>query len=273
MVYRIYFAMGFIILGQWLTGQDRIPIWNNHPVGEHLEIKQAESETKGNVTRLSNVTWPALTKISPLNAKDNGDAIVVCPGGGYRILAWDKEGTEIGEWLAEQGYTAYILEYRIPQQREAALQDVTRSIRMVRSLSGADAKVGVLGFSAGGHLAASAATRFDKQTYDSADAIDNKNAEPDFAVLIYPAYLDKGESGGLSPEINLKTTTKPVFISVSADDPYANSSLVLANALHRNQTSVEFHLFPEGGHGYGMRKGIEAAEAWPNLLEKWLKNR
>lgn len=252
------------------VAQERIELWPNDIPGQNLERMQAGSETRGGVTRLHDVTNPIISVYKPSKEKDNGNSIVVCPGGGYQILAIDLEGSEVAEWLNGLGYTAYVLEYRVPNQKEGALQDVQRAMRVARSLTKESGKVGVLGFSAGGHLSASASTRYSEQIYTAQDKIDKITARPDFTVLIYPAYLDKGENEGLSPEIKLSDETPPMFIFMTADDPYAGSSIAISGALRKNKTPVEFHLLPEGGHGYGLRSGTEAGETWPTMCERWL---
>jgi acetyl esterase/lipase len=154
--------------------------------------------------------------------------------------------------------------------------DIQRAIRIVRS--GAKKweidpdKIGVIGFSAGGSLAAVAATRFNEETYATIDQIDALAARPNFALLIYPAYLDNGENRSLTPELTITDKTPPTFIFATADDRLANSALVYAGALRDSKIPVELHLLPVGGHGYGMRKGNAAAETWPKLAEVWLNN-
>ncbi|GLR18659.1 alpha/beta hydrolase [Portibacter lacus] len=226
-------------------------------------------ETKDGVTRLTSVKHPRLHIYEPDQGKWNGHHIIVCPGGGYKILAIDKEGTEIAEWLTSLGYKAYVLEYTVPDNKSKAFEDLAHTIHKIRTLSdfGKDSKLGVIGFSAGGHLATTVSTKPDISLYEPTDGISEK---PDFAVLIYPAYLDKGENQSLSPEVPLTEMTIPMFIFATADDPYAYSSVVLAEALQINKTSVEFHLLPEGGHGYGLRSG-RAATTWPILCAEWLK--
>lgn len=254
-----------------LNAQEVIELWPSKVPNQNVEKSVANSETNGGVTRLSNVTNPLVKVYKPSAEKDNNNSIVVCPGGGYQILAIDLEGSEIATWLSSIGYTAYVLEYRVPQQREGALQDVQRAIRIARSkTTAANSKVGVLGFSAGGHLSASASTRFNEKVYEIDDDYEKASARPDFTVLIYPAYLDQGENEKLSPEITLDENTPSMFIFQTADDKYGNSALVMAKALRDNNSSIELHLLPEGGHGYGLRSKTEAGTTWPILLEKWL---
>lgn len=219
------------------------------------------------ILRITEITNPTLEVIEPVGVrKDVG--VIVCPGGGYGILAYNLEGTEIAQWLAKQGITAFVLAYRVPQQREGALQDVQRAIRVARAKYGLD-KVGVIGFSAGGSLSARAATRFNEDLYPKVDAADEKSARPDFAMLIYPAYLDEGINHTLTPELSISSKTPPIFLFATADDTYCNSSLVMTQALRNQKVPVELHVMPTGGHGYGLREG--AGLQWPPLAEEWLK--
>ncbi len=229
-----------------------------------------DKKTEKNVIRLVEVTNPTLEVCEPQGPK-NGMAVVVCPGGGYHVLAYNKEGTEIAEWLIRQGFTAFTLAYRVPNQREGALQDVQRAIRYVRSKYGFS-KVGVIGFSAGASLSARAATRFNTPAYPAMDDIDTTNCRPDFAALIYPAYLADGEGGTLTPELTVSKQTPPTFIFGTADDFYSsNSSLVYAQAMRKEKAPIELHYLNHGGHGYGMRYGVGLL--WPTIAEEWLRYR
>ncbi|MCC5931398.1 MAG: alpha/beta hydrolase [Cyclobacteriaceae bacterium] len=253
---------------------EKIELWPAKVPGEEKpksEARFADNRDR-NVTRIAEVTNPLLEVYRP--AKPNGAAVVICPGGGYNILAIDLEGYEVAEWLAGLGYTAFVLQYRVPQKQEGALQDAQRAIRLVRSQAGKYGidpdKIGVLGFSAGGSLAARVSTRFNDNTYSAMDAADQLSARPAFSVLIYPAYLDQGENLTLTPELVISAETPPMYIFATADDKYANSSLVMTQALREHEIPVELHILPAGGHGYGLRKGSEAAEFWPERAEKWL---
>jgi acetyl esterase/lipase len=198
----------------------------------------------------------------------------VCPGGGYRILAYNIEGTEIAAWLNKLGYAAFVLQYRIPDKKSGALQDVQRAIRIVRKNASKwnidPEKTGVMGFSAGGSLSTRASTLYNQKTYPPVDAADSLSCRPDFAMLIYPAYLDQGPNNTITPELQLSKEVPPVFIFQTADDQYCNSALVMAGALRNSKVPVELHILPFGGHGYGLRAGSIAGETWPVLAEKWL---
>lgn len=247
-----------------------IHLWEQE-VPNSTEKKHAAVVTDNNsngVIRLTDVTDPTVTIYRPDSSNDKNSAIVVCPGGGYQILAFNLEGTEIAEWLAEDGYTVYILQYRVPGNRLGALNDVQRAIRIARKDFD---RVGVMGFSAGGHLSANASTNYQVSSYTPVDDLDKLSAKPDYTMLIYPAYLDAGENRALSPEIKVDSNTPPMFICAAGDDPYANSSLVMATALRDAKVPVELHIFPSGGHGFGSRKSSVAATKYVEYVRAWLK--
>jgi acetyl esterase/lipase len=255
-----------------------IYLWPGKVPGE-LKEKQTpaiDTSRKDNVLRYSEVTNPAIEVFLPDPARKNGSAVIVCPGGGYRILAYDLEGTEIAVWLNKLGFTAFVLQYRIPDKKEGALQDVQRAMRIVRDNSQkwdiSPEKIGVMGFSAGGSLSARASTLFNKKTYPAVDKTDSLSCKPSFTMLIYPAYLDQGPNLALTPELELSKDVPPMYIFQTADDPYGNSALVMAGALRNAKLPVELHFLSTGGHGYGLRPGKVAPETWPILAEKWLNS-
>ena len=228
----------------------------------------------GDDVYISTVTRPQLEVFVPDKSLDKGKAMIVCPGGGYGILAYQKEGTEIAEWLQGLGYHVFVLQYRIPNTKPIAIQDAQRAIRLVKNLGETYGYnqwlVGIMGFSAGGHLSARAATSFEEDSYPPRDEIDEISARPDFVGLIYPAYLDDAPDRQLSEDISIPDNTPPIFIMGTVDDPYCNDAIVMAQSLRDKKQDVEFHLYPKGGHGYGLRKGNPSAEAWPGLMACWL---
>lgn len=253
-----------------------IYIWPDVVPGEMQAKHEPEKSenTEGNVLRLTNITNPSLVVFKPEASKNNGIGIIVCPGGGYNILAADLEGYEIAEWLNTLGYTAFVLHYRVPQKQEGALNDIQRSIRVVRSKAKNfelnSESIGVMGFSAGGSLCARASTRFTENTYKKVDKIDTFSSKPDFSILIYPAYLDKGKNKTITPELTISKETPPFFIFATADDVHGNSALVMTSALRDAKVPVDLHFLNNGGHGYGLRVGNIAAETWPILAANWL---
>jgi acetyl esterase/lipase len=257
--------------------KELIYLWPGKVPGEIKEkmLPSIDTSKKDGIIRFSEVTNPALEVFLPDPTNNNHSAVVVCPGGGYQILAYDLEGTEIAAWLNKIGFTAFVLQYRIPNKKEGALQDAQRAIRIVRDNSKkwnvSPDKIGIMGFSAGGSLSARASILFNKKTYPPVDKSDSISCRPSFTMLIYPAYLDQGPNLSLTPELVLSKNVPPIFIFQTADDPYGNSALVMATALRNAKLPVEMHLLPEGGHGYGLRPGKVAAATWPLLAEKWLK--
>ena len=275
-LFTLIFMM--ISLATFSQKNNLIYLWPGKVPGEVKEKQPpvVAASKNDNIVRFSEVTNPALEVFLPNQTANNGSAVIVCPGGGYQILAYDLEGTEIAGWLNKLGFTAFVLQYRIPDKKEGALQDVQRAIRIVRENSkkwNIDPQmIGVMGFSAGGSLSARASTLFKNKTYSPVDKTDSLSCGPSFTILIYPAYLDQGPNFSLTPELKLSKDVSPVFIFQTEDDPYGNSALVFAGALRNAKLPFELHILVAGGHGYGLRSGKVAAETWPVLAEKWLKS-
>ena len=266
----------FISISCYSQQRELLHIWPGKVPGEIKEKQKPVVDTtrKDGVLRFSEVTDPAL-EIWPANSKNNrGAGVIICPGGGYSRLAYDKEGTEIAAWLNRNGISAFVLSYRVPNKKSGALMDAQRAIRIVRSNAQKwninPDRIGIMGFSAGADVSARASILSALKTYQPVDAADSISCRPDFTLLIYPAYFDQGPNRSLTPDLKISAETPPIFIFQSADDGLANSSLVMAGALRDAKIPVELHLVPKGGHGYGMRPGNPAAETWPALAEKWL---
>jgi len=230
--------------------------------------------------RLGNVSSPTLTLYTPAG-NNTGAAIVVFPGGGYRILAIDLEGTEVCEWLNSAGITCVLLKYRVPDsgpypKSSAALQDARRALGIVRSHATEwhidPQRIGVLGFSAGAHLAAALSTHFEQRLYDSVDAADQVSCRPDFAVIVYPGYLAIAEQNfAPNADIQVSDKTPPSFIVQAEDDPvHVENATVYFQALKNAKVPAELHIFAEGGHGYGLRRTALPVTAWPKVVESWL---
>lgn len=249
-----------------------VEIWPKDVLGitEKKEVKWNDRTNDGRA--FYEVTNPTLEAFMPDSAKSNGKAVVVCPGGGYMMLAYEKEGQEVAQWLASLGYNAYVLAYRVPNNRLGALQDVQRAIRLVRS-NGAK-EVGVIGFSAGASLSCRACTRWNAPAYEAnpKDKADTLSCRPDFGILIYPAYLDEGENHTLTPELTVTKDTPPMFVFGTEDDvKYSGPSVpVIMDAMQRAGAPIEVHYLTKGGHGYGMRRGVGLL--WPSLAAQWLKS-
>ncbi len=256
---------------------DTIYLWKNKVPGE-TEPKsppEVSPDNHNNVIRLAKVTDPVLLVFEPDSAVNNGIGIIICPGGAYSWLAVNIEGYEVAEWFAGLGYTSFVLQYRVPNKQEGALSDIQRAIRIIRGRADEwnlnPAKIGVIGFSAGGNLCARASTLFSKNNYPRVDSFDDLSCRPDFSIFIYPAKLADDENRYVSPELDLANDIPPMFIFGTADDNYSKGILTMAAALREKKHSVELHMLSEGGHGYGLRKGNVAAETWPALVEAWLE--
>jgi acetyl esterase/lipase len=249
-------------------------------VGEEKYLEQKPNEKQ--VKRLTNVSKPTLAIFRPVKDKDTGAAVVICPGGGYHILAWDLEGEEVAQWLNTLGITGIILKYRVPRRPGQAndkppigpLQDAQRTMSLVRSKAKEwkldPKRIGILGFSAGGHLAAAASTNFDNRAYDPIDDIDKESCRPDFAVLAYPAYLVLADKNELAPDIRVSKKSPPTFFVHAADDGVkAENSIVMALALKKAGVSSELHMYSSGGHGFGLRPSKDPCSTWPARCAEW----
>jgi acetyl esterase/lipase len=221
------------------------------------------------ITLITGVNYPCLIPYQAKGAKKPCPAVIVCPGGAYDVLALDYEGLEIAEYLSKRGIAAFVLKYRVPRQREAALCDATRAVRYLRYYADKfgvrkDA-IGIMGFSAGGHLSAFCAGSCRKKLYAPTDEIDRESARPDSLGLIYPAYLE------LKPKFTLLKDHPPTFLLQASNDPYFPSYTAYEKALLKRKLSLEAHLFSEGGHGFGSRPCGKATDGWLELYTNWLK--
>lgn len=252
---------------------------------EHDTTKPTDALIAGkSVIRLGNVSKPTLTICRPARALDTGAAVLVCPGGGYHILAMDLEGTEVCDWLNSIGVTGALLKYRVPkrdgeQRSAAALQDAQRAMGLLRheaSELGIDPKrIGVIGFSAGGHLAAALCNPAKERNYPTIDAADATSSQPDFSLLIYPAYLTVKEANDqIAPDLNITSNTPPTFIAMAENDPVrVETALFYSAALRKVGVPFELHIYPTGGHGYGLRRSQEAVTTWPDRAAEWMRAR
>jgi len=235
---------------------------------------------------LGNVSMPTLTYYAPHAlggpAPAIAPAVVVFPGGGYRILAIDLEGTEVCNWLNEAGIACVLLKYRVPDtgpypKSSAALQDAQRALGLVRAHATEwkidPNRIGVLGFSAGAHLAAALSTHYDQRLYEAIDSADKLSCRPDFAVIVYPGYLALADKNfAPNPEINPTAKTPPTFILQAEDDPvHVENAVVYYMALKNATVPAELHIYAEGGHGYGLRRTELPVTTWPQSVETWLR--
>ena len=237
---------------------------------------------------VGNVSKPTMTVYSP-TGKNTGAAVVVFPGGGYLILAIDLEGTEVCDWLTARGITCVLLKYRVPGEGKLpksgaypaspeALEDAQRTLGLVRSHAAEwhidPHKIGVLGFSAGGHLVAAISTNFERRIYPPVDPADKVSCRPDFAVSLYPGHMLENTSkpSQLNPYVPVTARTPPTFLLQAEDDPIddVENSLVYFATLKKAGVPVEMHLYAHGGHAFGMRRTSQAITAWPQLVEVWM---
>jgi len=296
-------------------GHTQLPIWpgsvpdGRRAGGPEVATTVNESPVAGKPwVEVGNVSRPTMTLYSP-NGKNTGAAVVVFPGGGYVILAIDLEGTEVCDWLTSQGITCVLLKYRVPAPRltpnrgaypesPMALEDAQRTVGLVRFHAAEwhidPHKIGVLGFSAGGHLSAAMSAHFEKRLYPAVDAADKESCRPDFAVAIYPGHLslsaaewDATQSAkkfalhypvkadkdlALNPDLPVTSRTPPTFLLQAEDDHVDNvdDSLAYYIALRKAGVPVEMHLYAQGGHAFGLRRTKFPITGWPELVETWL---
>jgi len=269
-------------------GHTQVPIWpgavpDAQPVPGPEYVTNLTTTAGTRWVAVCNVSQPTMTVYSP-KGTNAGVAVVVFPGGGYNCLAIDIEGTEICDWLTSRGITAVLLKYRVPTRGSGAyaeslpaLEDAQRTVGLVR-FHAADwhidpHKIGVIGFSAGGHMVAAMSTHFDKRLYPAVDAADKESCRPDFAIALYPGHLWKDDKNfELNPNVPVTTNTPPTFLVQAENDPVdsVNNSLVYYMALKKAGVPVEMHLYAQGGHAYGLRRTKFPITRWPQLVETWL---
>jgi acetyl esterase/lipase len=284
-----------------INAQNVIRLWPSGIPGSVKNESYSEKSTitGGVVSAYEKVTDPTITIFLPSPEKSTGSAVLICPGGGYGMLSFDHEGFAIARWLNDHGIAGIILKYRLPSdlimkdKSVGPLQDAQEAIRIIRR-NAADwkinpRKVGVIGFSAGGHLASTLSTHYNEKVYDVKDTI---SARPDFSLLIYPVitfnstFTHMGSRNNLigndpsqetinrfSNELQITANTPPAFLVHSADDnavPVKNS-IAYFEGLVKNKIKTEIHIFQSGGHGYGLSVGTGTQSAWPELCINWMK--
>lgn len=293
----LFSISGFMAFSQ----QHSLPLWTgNPPLQNPSDLK--EEATQQGILRIANVQTPTIEVYLPTKQIATGEAVVIFPGGGYGILAYDWEGTDFAKWLNAQGIAGIVVKYRLPvsksltDAKEVPLMDAQRAIRLVRKNAEAwninPSKVGVMGFSAGGHLASTLSTQYTHQVNLSMDDIDTLSARPDFSILVYPviSFRDAAVHAGsrknligenasqelmdrFSGELNVNGQTPPTFLVHAQDDkgvPIENS-LLYYQALHKHGVKASLHIYPTGGHGFGFGLGKGAVESWRDVLLKWMQ--
>jgi acetyl esterase/lipase len=268
-----------------------VNLWPGSAPGERGDLGEEHDTTKPSddliagkpVIRTGNVSVPTISVYPAPEEKNTGAAVLVLPGGGYNILALDLEGTEVCQWLNSIGVTAALVKYRVPRREgqpayAAPLQDAQRAMSLVRLHSrdwGVDPmRIGVLGFSAGGHLGATLCASTSR-TYSRIDEADDVNSHPDFQLLIYPGGLiTEDGSYALAPEVAVTNATPPTFLVMAEDDPvHVENILAYAMALKAHRVPMEMHLYPTGRHGYGLRPTSDYVTTWPQRAADWLRSR
>ena len=251
-----------------------IKIWPKDAASQGAEGMGTPKPDRGDGhIRLTDVTKPSLRYFPAPATKKPGPVVILCPGGGYVCLVTTKM-TPIAEWLNDYGISAFMLIYRVPKNRKDAFQDIQRAVRIVRSRASewnVDPKrIGVLGSSAGGHLAARVSTGFDIQTYQEVDRLDRVSCKPDFTVLLYPAYMNKGKA--LSKEFAVSNELSPTLIVTAKDDGFFLGSQIYAKALKEAGASIRVHFFEKGGHGFSLRPKEHPLSTWPDLCLQWFRD-
>jgi acetyl esterase/lipase len=300
--YRQILLLSLVLSTSGISAQEEtLPLWPNG-IPNSRESTEKEISEKGEIHWIRNVQEPTISVFLPTRQHATGQAVVICPGGGYGGLAYDWEGIDIAKWLNSKGIAAMVLKYRLPNSAsvevsyKAPLQDVQRAMRLVRANAEKwnidQNKVGVLGFSAGGHLASTLGTHFDHEDSFKKDSVDAFSARPNFMALVYPVitmdaeFTHQGSRNSLlgenpseelvkefSSELQVKTNTPPTFIIHATDDdavPVENA-LLFYKALKEKDIYTEMHIYPEGGHGFSLGLGKGYLETWPGRLYDWLQ--
>jgi acetyl esterase/lipase len=285
--FSAFAAEPFLVVDLW-PGKAPDESSNAGPERNRMSPKQepAQAEVTEPTRMITDVTKPTLTIYRPPKEKDTGTGIIICPGGGYWNLYWQLEGEEVADWLNSSGVTGMILKYRVPRHSDEPkdrparrpLQDAQRAVSLIRSKAkdwGVDPKrIGIVGFSAGGHLAIATATSFESRTYDAVDDIDKVSCRPDFAILCYPGYLRAKDKDELAPGLRIPPTTPPVFLVHGGADivsPPQNSVLTYL-ALKQAGVPAELHVYAGAAHDFGVRPSEHPCSTWTNECAAWLRH-
>jgi acetyl esterase/lipase len=285
-----------------LFSQDTIiPLWPGTPPNR-IETDEKETRTKSGILRISKVQQPDIAVYLPSKANSIGKGMLIFPGGGYGILAYDWEGTDIAKWLNSKGIAAFVVKYRLPDSRslidphEVPLIDAQRALRIVRGTHERwhldPDSIGIIGFSAGGHLASTLGTHFDQKTYEPSDSLDSLSARPDFMVLMYPvitftsAAVHKGSREALlgndpdpemlnhySTELQISRETPPTLLVHATDDTgvAVENSLLFYKGLKEKGVPATLHVYAKGGHGFSLATGDAYLHTWTDRVISWLQ--
>jgi acetyl esterase/lipase len=250
------------------------------PALDHKQVEVTEP-----TRMITAVTKPTITICKP-KYRDSGTAVVICPGGGYWNLYWQLEGEEVADWLNSKGITGIILKYRVPRRDDEPktdparrpLQDAQRAMSLARSKAAEwkidSQKIGIMGFSAGGHLAVATATKFDHRSYEVMDEVDRISNRPDFAVAVYPGYLKPKDKDELAPWLSIPAGTPPIFLAHGGEDIISppNQSVVLYLALKQAGVPTELHIYANTAHDFGVRRNEHPYSTWTDSCADWLRD-
>lgn len=299
---QLLFVVLSVFIHSLSNAQITLPLWPAGKVPNYQKTDEKEVVESTDIVRVSLVQMPEMTVYSPAKKTATGQAVIICPGGGYARLAYDWEGTDVAKLLNAKGITAIVLKYRLPNAKSnvtphlSPLMDAKRAMRLVRANAAKwninKDNIGIMGFSAGGHLASTLATHFDTGEATAVDSVERQSSRPDFAVLVYPVIsmskpiMHTGSRNNLigekpdsslaklySNELQVTKQTPPTFLVHATDDtgvPVENS-LLFYQALKTNAVPVEMHIYPKGGHGFGLGVGKSYLESWTERLVEWMR--
>ena len=293
----LFVSLAFISLAHAADKPVVVELWPGKPPDEtgtigaettrpSPKLDRSQVEVTESTLLVTNVTKPTISVCRPPKDKDTGTAVVICPGGGYWNLYWELEGEEVAAWLNSIGVTGIILKYRVPRRPDEPkgeparrpLQDAQRAVSLIRSKAREwglhPDRIGIVGFSAGGHLAAATATSFEKRTYEPVDAIDKISCRPDFAIPVYSGYLKAKDKDELAPGLSVPKGTPPMFICHGGADPISEpaGSVVLYQALKRAGVSAELHIYATATHDFGVRPSDRACSKWTLSCAAWMRD-
>jgi len=284
--YPVWMCLVFLQLSSAFCAEPQLSldVWPGKVPGETGQFTEEKwtIPKPGEKTPLSvtNVFKPTIAWYPASKEKDTGTAVIVCPGGGYKVLMMDYEGADVAGWLNPLGVHVFVLKYRVPQREGLtrfgpALQDAQRALSLVRSKAAEwkinPARIGIMGFSAGGHLSAASSTNFDKRSYETIDETDKISCRPDFAILVYPGGMLEKDKPELTPEIRVSEQTPPAFLVMSHDDRVNSENCIYYYlALKKAKVPAEMHIYMTGGHGYGMRAGDKPFNKWIDRCADWM---
>lgn len=296
--------MGMLLASNQMLAQDTImALWPENDIPNRISSTEQELVEKGDIIRISKVQVPSLEVYLPSKANATGKAVLIFPGGGYHILAYDWEGTDIAKFLNSRGIAGIVVKYRLPtsssiiEKHKVPLIDAQRAMRMVRANAATwnitEGDIGIMGFSAGGHLASTLGTHFEEMAYKRKDSVDDHSARPDFMALVYPVITfdetvtHSGSKNALigetpdaervayfSNELRVTAATPPTILIHASDDAAVlpNNSILFYQALIRNKISATLHIYPRGGHGFSLATKNAYLSGWTDRLIEWIEN-